>query len=159
MTKPAGRPSATCASARGGRCRGATKSGKPCPNRGEGKACLCLLHDPARAEERRKLLSRRGRAGRRKQTDRRREAAVRVALGSAEAIRATLERALGAVMASKASPVEKAHVAVRVCAVAHQVLAGADLEQRFRELQELVCDRIPGAREKLCLPIPMENLQ
>lgn len=127
-------------SAHGARCEGETKRGGPCPNAADGDGPFCLLHDPARVEERRQAMSARGKAGRAKQQKRTAMVNARlmasVALGSSTMILAALEHALAEVQTSGAEAIEKANATARLCTVAMTVLRQVDIEKDATEQQK-----------------------
>jgi hypothetical protein len=123
-----------------GACQGRTKTGSPCsyasaPGRG-----WCLHHDPDREVERRQRYSELGRAGAlaKHSKERKRAVEVAVSLGSVDAIRACLERALGLLEASDVGPVERANCTARLAAVALRILEVRDLVVEVDELRGLV---------------------
>jgi hypothetical protein len=127
------------------RCVGQTRSGRPCPRRGDGEGGLCILHDPGRETERAAYLAALGTAGRRAQTQRATEAVpVAAKLGTVANIRAALERALGAVERSGGEACTRAGVVARLASVALEALKVGEIEREVAELRELVRQVLPG---------------
>lgn len=133
-TSPPSAPDASAARP----CEAPTKAGGSCPNRAAPGSRLCALHTPG--DERRALLSARGKSGRAKRAAREREgkaaAGGAVNLRDAADLRAALERALRRVEEGGESATAAA--VARICSAALAVIRAVEHDADTRDLRELL---------------------
>lgn len=144
------------------RCEGKTKRGAACVQRAEVGSAYCLLHDPARAEERLALCRERGAAGKRARDERaqlraqeiRQAVQERVVLDTTERIRQVLEVEIGNVRSSHVDSDKRANAVARLCSVALASLKAAELEQEVERLRAALAEAQSGTGRLVTLVWP-----
>lgn len=119
------------------KCSGVTKKGSPCSFVAEAPSEYCVLHDPSRVEERRRLFSERGKAGAAKAKQQRadRKAAIHEQLyvRSLEGLQKLLEHAL-----RNAATSHQWNTVIAGVRVGAELLKVGQYEERLAELEAMV---------------------